>query len=189
MSDVSSSTIVTLSEMRAYLGVPAGQTGKDNLIISLLDSCNGRIENYLGVTLINSTYTEEYDGDEKSTLFLKHYPIISVSSLTIDGTSQTEDDDFFVYNEEGYIKLDSDTFSSTDLHNVDITYSAGWGATRAVVPDVLKDCLKKWVMRIFKAENVDFSQQFDESSLAHIKSQMMPWDIKQDLDYYRCRRY
>lgn len=191
MPEVKDTTIVILSEMRAFLNIPTGQTGKDSLLIELLDAYNQKIENYLGVTMINSTYTESYDGDGTDCLFLKHYPIISVTSLSIDDTalSVVVDDDFYIYAEEGYIKLDNDTFTTTDYKNVDIVYKAGYGLARANIPDVLKNALKTWVMRVFKAEIIDFSQRFDESSLANIKSQMMPWDIKQDLDYYRCRHW
>jgi len=190
MSDVAATTIVTLAEMRAFLNIPITQTGKDDLLISLLDAYNGKIENYLGVTLINSTYTtEKYDGNDTDSLFLKHYPIVSVSELIIGDDTLTASD--FVIYDEGYLKIDSDTYSifTKDVQNVSVTYIAGWGTSRANVNDVLKNALKTWVMRVFKAEVVDFSMRFDESSLANIKSQMMPWDIKQDLDYYRCRRW
>ena len=188
MAEVQSTTIVTLSEMRSFLNIPTAQTGKDSLLIDLLDSYNDEIELYLGVTMINSTYTEYYDGNGTDCLFLKHYPIGTITTLTIDDEAQTENTDFYKYAGEGYIKLDSDTFTS-DLHNVYLVYTAGWGATRAAVPRVLKNTLKTWVGRVFKAEVIDFSQRFDESSLANIKSQMMPWDIKQKLDYYRCRHW
>ena len=187
MADVASTTIVTLSEMRAFLNIPTAQTGKDNLIIDLLDSYNDEMERYIGVTMITSTYTESYDGDDTKTLFLEHFPIVAVTSLTIDDVAQTENTDFFVYKKDGYIKLDSDIFDSTEPLNVDIVYTAGHGATRAAVPSTLKNALKTWVGRVFKAEVVDFSQRFDESSLANIKSQMMPWDIKQKLDYFKCK--
>ena len=190
MSDVAATTVVTLTEMRSFLNIPTAQTGKDDLLISLLDAYNGKIENYLGVTMINSTYTtEKYDGNDTDSLFLKHYPIVSVSELIIGDDTLTASD--FVIYDEGYLKIDSDTYSifTKDVQNVSITYNAGWGAARANVNDVLKNTLKIWVMRVFKAEVVDFSMRFDESSLANIKSQMMPWDIKQDLDYYRCRRW
>jgi uncharacterized phiE125 gp8 family phage protein len=189
MADVAATTIVILAEMRAFLNVPTAQTGKDDLIIDLLDSYNTEIEEYLGVTLINSTYTESYDGDDTNVLFLKHYPIASVTTLTIDSTAKTENTDFFVYKAEGYIKLDDDTFSSTDLQNVDIVYVAGHGAARANVSKVLKNALKTWVSRIWKAENIDFSTNFDNSNMGYLRSQMMPWDIKQKLDYFRCRRF
>lgn len=187
---VKDATIVTLTEMRAFLNIPTAQTGKDDLLIELLDAYNGKMENYLGVTMINSTYTESYDGDGTDCLFLKHYPIVSITddSFTIDGTALSASD-YYIYANEGYIKLNSSTFTTNDYQNVDIVYKAGWGAARTNVPDVLKNALKTWVMRVFKAEVIDFSQRFDESSLANIKSQMMPWDIKQDLDYYRCRHW
>ena len=190
MSEVKDTTIVILSEMRAFLNIPTAQTGKDDLLVTLLDAYNGKIENYLGVTLINSTYTtEKYDGNDTDSLFLKHYPIVSVSELIIGDDTLTASD--FVIYDEGYLKIDSDDYSifTKDVQNVSITYIAGWGTERDDIPDVLKNTLKTWVMRVFKAEVIDFTMRFDESSLANIKSQMMPWDIKQDLDYYRCRRW
>lgn len=183
MVEVDSSTIVTLSEMRSFLNIPTAQTGKDNLLISLLDSYNDEMELYLGVTMINSTYTEYYDGDGRDSLFLKHNPIISVTSLTLDGTALVENTDFYI-RDSCYIKLEDDVFTE-DLNNVVIVYVAGHGAARANVSNVLKNALKTWVARVFKAEVIDFSQRFDESSLANIKSQMMPWDIKQKLDYFK----
>ena len=192
MSEVQDSTIVILSEMRAFLNnIPDSDTDMDAILVDLLDAYNGKMENYLGVSMINSTYTESYDGDGTDCLFLNHYPIVSVTSLSIDGTalSVVEDADFYIYADKGYIKLDDTTFTTTDYRNVDIVYVAGHGADRDSIPYVLKNSLKTWVGRVFKAEVIDFSQRFDESSLANIKSQMMPWDIKQDLDYYRCRHW
>ena len=186
MAEVQASTLVTLAQMRAYLNMPTAQTGKDDLLIDLLDSYNAEMQLYLGVSMINATYTESYDGNGTRCLFLKHYPIVSVTSLTLDDTALVENTDFYVYGTEGYIKLDSDIFTQ-DLKNVAIVYVAGHGATRALVSAVLKNTLKTWVGRVFKAEVVDFNTRFDESSLANIKSSMMPWDIKQKLDYFRCR--
>lgn len=190
---VKDSTIVILEEMRAFLNLEdSDQVNMNDILIDLLDAYNGKIENYLGVTMINTVYaSEKYDGEGTDYLFLDHYPIISVTALSIDGTalSVVEGTDFHTYNTEGYIRLDSSIFTTTDLHNVVITYSAGWGEERDDVSDVLKNTLKTWVARVFKAEIIDFNTKFDESSLANIKSQMMPWDIKQDLDYYRCRHW
>ncbi len=185
---VQTGTIVTLAEMRAFLSIPTVQTGKDDLLTDLLDAYNEEIEEYLGVKMLNTSYTESYDGDGTKTLFLWHAPIVSVTSLSIDGTalSVSTDDDFYLNpNKPGLIKLDSDTFTTTDPNNIAIVYVAGHGVARTNIPRVLKQALKMWVARVWKAEVVDFSQQFDESSLAHIKSQMMPWDIKQKLNFFR----
>lgn len=184
---VHSSTIVTLNDMKSFLGIPSTQTGKDTLLENLLDSYNDMIEDYLGVTCINSSYTEVYDGDGADTLFVKHYPIVSVTSLSIDGDIISSSD-YKIYSKEGYIRYTEGVFTK-DFKNVSIIYTAGYGASANDVSNVLKLALKTWVARVFKAEIVDFSQRFDESSLAHIKSQMMPWDVKQMLEPYRCRRW
>jgi uncharacterized phiE125 gp8 family phage protein len=188
MAEVQATTLVTLAQMRAFLNIPTAQTGKDDLIIDLLDSYNAEMELYLGVTMINSTYTESYDGNGSNCLFLEHYPIVTVTSLSLDDTALVENTDFYTYGTKGYIKLDNDTFTA-DLKNVDIVYVAGHGAARANVSAVLKSTLKMWVARVFKAEVVDFNTRFDESSMANIKSSMMPWDVKQKLDYFRCQHW
>ena len=149
---VQAGTIVTLAEMRLFLNIKVStQPGKDDLIVDLLDAYNSEIEEYIGVTMLNSTYTESYDGDGTDSLFLPHYPIISVTSLSIDGTalSIVEDDDFYIYADRGLIKLDSDTFTTIDYRNVDIVYVAGQGVARTNVTRVLKQALKMWVARVF----------------------------------------
>ena len=185
---VKATTIVELADIRSFLGIPTAQTAKDPLLESALDAYNKMIEDYLCVPMINLTYTaEKYDGDGTDTLFLKHYPIVSVTTLTLDGTAIVAAD-YLIYSTEGFIRYDDGIFTK-DYQNISITYSAGHGATRADVSDALKLALKTWVARVFKAENIDFSQRFDESSLANIKSQMMPWDVKQMIESYRCRRW
>lgn len=183
---VETDTIVTLAEMRSFLNIPSDQTDMNTLLSGLIDAYSDEMEQYLGVTMINSTYTETYDGNGTDSLFLKHYPIASVTSLTLDSTLLVLNTDYYI--RESYIKLEDDVFTE-DLNNVAIVYVAGHGASRAAVSNVLKMVLKTWVMRAWKSEVVDFNQRFDESSMANIKSQMMPWDIKQKLDYYRCRHW
>jgi uncharacterized phiE125 gp8 family phage protein len=186
---VHASTIVELAEMRAFLNITdSTMTDKDTLIESLLDAYNDMIEDYLGVPCINSTYTaEKYDGDGTDTLFLKRYPIVSVTSLTLDAAVMAAAD-YLIYADKGFIRYDNGIFTK-DYQNISITYVAGHGAARTNVSNVLKLALKTWVARVYKAEIVDFSQRFDESSLANIKSQMMPWDVKQMLEPYTCRRW
>jgi len=88
MAEVQDTTIVTLAEMRTFLNLTDDEnTDMDAALVAILDSYNDEIEEYLGVTLLNSTYTESYDGDDTDKLFLKHYPIISITSLSIDDTA------------------------------------------------------------------------------------------------------
>lgn len=184
---VKDKTIVTLDEMRAFLGIPSEQTAKDSLIESLLDSFNKVIEDWLGVTMINSQYAEIYDGDGTDTLFLEHYPIVAISSLKLDGEA-LDSDDYYIYPYKGYIRL-ADSVFTKDYQNIEITYTAGWGVTRDDIPDALKLALKMWVERTFKGENVDFSQRFGESFIIRASMQSIPVDIKQILSPYKVYQY
>ena len=183
---VDSSTIVELADIRLFLNIPDGQTAMNDLLTSLLDSLNDVIEDYLGVTCINTEYTEVYDGDGTNTLFLKHYPIVSVSSLSVDdGTVSSSD--YYIYSDEGFIRLDSDVFTK-DNQNVAITYKAGHGATRAAVPEPLKLALKTWVARVYKAEYVDFAPEVGEEAARNTPFLNIPWDIRTMLAPYKCGR-
>jgi len=181
---VDDSTIVELADMREFLNIPDGQTAMDSLLESLLDSFNDVIEDYLGVTCINTEYTETYDGDGTDTLFLKHYPIASVSSLSVDDETVSSDD-YSIYKEEGFIRLDSSIFTK-DNQNVSITYTAGHGATRVAVPNPLKLALKTWVARAYKAEYVDFAPEVGEEAARSIPFANIPWDIRIMLAPYKC---
>lgn len=179
---VDASTIVELTEMRTFLNIPVGQTAMNDLLESLLDSFNDVIEDYLGVTCINTTYSEKYDGDGTDTLFLKHYPIVSVSSLSVDDEASS---DYHIYKEEGFIRLASDVFTK-DSQNVSISYVAGHGADRATVPKPLKLALKTWVARSYKADFVDFTPEIGEEAARSIPFLDIPWDIKRMLITYKC---
>ncbi|MHB1334517.1 MAG: head-tail connector protein [Candidatus Humimicrobiaceae bacterium] len=185
---VSTSTIAELTDIRDFLVIPPGQTGKDTLLESLLDTYNKIIEDYLGVTMINTTYTaEKYDGDGTDVLYLDRYPIVSVTTLIVDEVTITSAD-YLLYASGGKIRLTGSIFTK-DYQNISITYSAGHGAARVNMPKPLKNALLTWVARIFKGENVDFSQKFGSSFIVNANYQAMPWDIKQMLDPYKVRRY
>lgn len=104
------------------------------------------IDEYTGETYTGSTaYTESLDGDGISdTMILKHTPVISVTSVSIDGVA-LQSSDYKVY-ESGYIRLVSTTGSALDKatgsvgsvfpegqQNVVIVYNAGVTSVPAYV--------------------------------------------------------
>ena len=183
-------TIVTLPEMRQYLNITdSDDTSMDNELTSLLDECNDFIKREaLGLeNILNTTYTDEYyDGNGTPYLYIDNKPIVSVTSLTNDNDVSygTENTDFYVYGDEGYIQLSSSTFGR-GLHNVKVTYQAGWGDVRTNVPLPIKLALKKWAAAIYKGDVVDYSSRFEEGSYANISNEGMPPGVRQLLAPYR----
>ena len=187
MSDVQTETIVTLAEMRQFLNITdSADTTMDNAIIGLLDDLCADIADELGLDqLINKAYTETYDGDGTKYLFLDHKPIVAVTTLQIDDIDVgTENTDYFVYLKEGYIELYGDTFEA-DNKNVDVVYTAGYGAARANVTRKLKLALKLWVSAIYKGEVVDYSSRFEEGAYVSQSGKPIPDNVNRILNRFR----
>jgi len=90
-------------------------------------------------------WTGYYDGDGTDTLYLKNYPIISVSDLRLDSerayTGSNEAANIVIYRDEGKIRLTDDVFPET-MQSVKIEYVGGYHVTptgsEVGIPDDLK---------------------------------------------------
>lgn len=68
-------------------GGPALGSSGDNVINRLITACSGGIYSYLSrQVIIPRTVTERYDGLGNSRVLLRNYPVLSVSSLMVEGT-------------------------------------------------------------------------------------------------------
>ena len=149
------------------------------------------INNYLGVPMINSEYTEIYDGwtddgDARgNTLYVSKYPIVSITSIADDDVAIASTG-YYLYKNEGRIVLKDDTFTA-DYQTIDIVYKAGFGAAAANVPDALKLACHKWIKAVYEGDVVNFSQQFGEGTFAQLARESMPKDVKFILDHYKVR--
>lgn len=140
--------LTTLADVKESLGISAGDTSKDNLIIRKINQATDAIENYCGLDtdhhLAETTYTnEEYDGTGTRELFLRAKPVTAVSNLAERGTTENSSDwstistsDYFIGEYSGLIKA-LFTFS-TPYNLYRISYTAGF----ATIPsDLAEACV------------------------------------------------
>src|SRR5262245_41311867 len=70
---------------------------EDGVIAALVTACSKAIRSYCKREFDSQSFTERYDGVDDTRLVLRQYPIVSVESLTLDGTALVEaDDDFLI---------------------------------------------------------------------------------------------
>lgn len=62
--------------------VPAGAS---DILGTLGAACQSAVERFIGRTFDNKTYTEAYDGNGRRVLFLRHDPVVSITSVTVNG--------------------------------------------------------------------------------------------------------
>ncbi|MDD5305493.1 MAG: hypothetical protein PHS14_20525, partial [Elusimicrobia bacterium] len=58
-----------------------------DIIATLGAACQSAVERFIGRTFDNVEYTEAYDGNGRAVLFLRRDPVVSVSSVSINGAA------------------------------------------------------------------------------------------------------
>ncbi len=90
---------------------------------ALLDVAKSYLDTYSEYRWASTSITETFSGDNQGWIQLRS-PIITITSLTMDDVSKTEDTDFEVRKIEGVLKVFSGTPFGHD--NIVIIYTYGW---------------------------------------------------------------
>ena len=72
--------LVTISEVRTHLNIPASDTSHDTELQGFMDAAQVIIENIVG-SVVQTTYTETYDGGN-SYIEFRHKPVFSITSVS-----------------------------------------------------------------------------------------------------------
>jgi len=132
--------LMTLEDMKVYLKEDGDK--HDQIINTLINSVSLAFEGECGGRIfIEATYTALYlDGTGTRMLFIPHYPITSITTVTEDDVDLTEgnDEDYVIYGNEGegYLWRANGVWSK-GLKNIKLT-SLKAGYALASVPSDLK---------------------------------------------------
>lgn len=159
MPEPTTLALITKTEVKAYFDI--SNTDYDNLIDAHLPGVRKFVEEYCRHDFLSTTRTSEkpYLARYDTEFYLNYYPIVSVSALTEDGVTLTQDTDFYVDLATGRVeKISNDEITNPDRANLSywtsdrnaivVTYVGGHAltddATMAVKEMVGIDCgLKK----------------------------------------------
>lgn len=147
--------LTTLASVKTYLNIPSSSNGDDALLGTLITAASSLIQGYTGRDLVSTAYSERYNGTGTAKMFLRNYPIISVTSLSIyelnipqapdSNSSGFLFDDKRLYltgNPINVLNFNSSGFSiftmfSVGVQNVKVVYQAGY----ATIPlDLQQGC-------------------------------------------------
>ena len=74
-----------LSDVKTKLGIAQNDTSQDDRLNLLIKSVSAKIESYIGYKLGRGTYSEELHNVNNTQLIqLNHWPLVSVSSVTVN---------------------------------------------------------------------------------------------------------
>ena len=132
--------LTTLADVKEYLDIEADDNAYDSLIQRLITASSSQVETYCNRVFETQDYSESYDGNASDILFMNNTPIVSVTSLSIEGEG-LDPDEFKVYDD--YVRLVSGLFTPGQL-NVSVQYSAGYYDPQTESPpaDVEDACIQ-----------------------------------------------
>ena len=179
----------TQTDVERYLNYTFSQN-PDPLITDLITRATAIIDQYCKRDFNQHTdQTEYYDGDGTYWIFLKHIPVISVSSVYIDD-DLVDSDEYVVLTEQGAIRR-KEKIWPIGVANIKVTYTYGY----ASVPDAIKDACTRLVVNMFlKTERWDELKGAQGISIAGINVNYGPEqpiltdEIKEILNFYKFRR-
>jgi len=123
----------------------------DELLEILINAATKKCEDFCGQAFIQGAITENRIGDGGTLLKLNKRPVSTFTSLTLDGTTLTEDTDFTCYDEEGILKRPMPVSFKFPAYLTDISwsegkkiviqYTAGYAASRAATQALVPDAV------------------------------------------------
>ena len=109
--------LVSLEEFKQRIGVEHDR--RDDFFLSVIEGVSAAVEAYIGRSLWAADYVERYDGNGKDRIILDNYPVLSVSSVKINGADVGGWDfaNWLLMRPEGFTR---------GLRNVEVSYRAGY---------------------------------------------------------------
>jgi hypothetical protein len=102
---MAASDLATLADVKAWLSGSSGIGSSDDVLLGrLITDVSGAITAYLGrSSLVPRTFMERLDGNDRTRLFLRHYPSLNIISLLIDTVSAPAADPSAGSSAKGYL--------------------------------------------------------------------------------------
>ncbi len=183
--------LITLSRAKFAIG---GAQGAANLALhsdeqatvnALITAVTFAISKYCRRNFDEQTYEERYTGEGETKLLLRHFPIISVASITVDDVA-VDAADYIIDAARGWL------FRSCGWHSLDygieIEYDAGWSS----VPEDIQEACAAWVAALYwQTKKNPFLMNTFSATTGNTYSALkenMPNHVKTILDPYRDRK-
>jgi hypothetical protein len=171
-SGLSAYALCSLEDVKSFLGISSTDTTKDELLETIINGVSGSIEDYCQRKFLAREYTDTIRNHWGRVLTLRQYPIIEVTSLTVEGTELTEEDDYAILSSIGGI----DFYSTMSIWKIEVEYTAGYEA----IPDALRLLTMEMVQATYSKygqnRETESEQVLDEAALLEtFKAKLAVW--------------
>lgn len=147
-----STTLFSLDSVKTWLGVSTPD--KDAILVQMADAVSEFVEIRTGRFFVTRSITEVQDGNGTTLQYLRRYPVVTVTSLTIQrdpflAVETIANTSWRFAPERGALYLINDVFSK-GFQNIAISYQVGYGAQDALtLPQDLVEAAKEIVKLVW----------------------------------------
>lgn len=174
--------LVTLDEAKGYCKVKIAEDydDYDDMLTLLINFVTEYILGEVGRPFSQSEKTELYYLDTGRVLLLKQWPVVSITSLTIDG-DEISSDDYMLDKENGILVFDAEFAKRCE---VKVVYKGGING----VPDDIKICALYLIRRMFDkwAKNLESVASFSGGGSITVKDEVDDI-VKRCIEKYKSR--
>lgn len=185
--------LMSLADAKEFVG-STDTTDWDSIISGYINAASARFEAETGRSLKSRSWTEYYDGNGTSELYLNNWPLSSTSiTITIDADrafTSTDDQvtstDVMLDTELGRVWLDNKTFDS-GTQNVKVEYTAGYSTdSEHALVEAAKDYVRlMWSRRVNGGGPAYGIRTESYEGVSRTYETDLPWSVKKVLDMYR----
>ena len=177
--------LTTLANVKAYLSPPLTATADDALLARLITASSQFIQSWLNRIIAVASYSDTRSGSGGMRLFLRNRPVLSVTSVTIDGAAIPASGP--TPNAAGYLFDDSSVYLigywfTKGVQNVIVQYSAGYAATP---PEIEQACIALTALRYKERDRIGQASKSVAGEVISFQQKDMPADVATLLDQYR----
>lgn len=152
--------LCSLDDVRQYLQIADDDTSQDDELQRVITATSAQLLNEIRRTDLypQSSYTDRVHGNGQNEIFLKHYPVVSITSVTYSGVTQDESDGTtagWFFDQELATNQPEDSrkillyglcwekpyWQPHPIPNIVISYEAGYSA----VPEDIRQAVIEWV--------------------------------------------
>lgn len=169
--------LVSLADMKTYLGISSGDTSQDAFLTTQLNLVSDTVEAYCRRIFSQTTYTQTFYRDEhpaSRVLETYMFPLVSVTSITEDTDAALSSTLYRINKPTGIISRLNDAFFYCAEQTV-VVYSAGY----ATIPTPIQSVVMTLVAERYnkKTSGVDLNFGSDVQRIS------IPGSISIDFDY------
>lgn len=133
--------LCSLAEIKAFLEIETATTTFDALLNSMIKYVSDRIQTFINRNLRKEQRTEYFNAGKRK-YYLSAYPVDTSSTITVvlDDTTETINDDYFIWADEGLMEFDWKT-SYIEPKQLYITYTGGYASSTVSISGSVEDIL------------------------------------------------